>query len=300
MDNMTAKMSCFARAYHFNRPGIHVFEDPAAERLLGDEYRQIAGSLKQGVSFFLPEFNGNPKDGLQLVMERQLAPSVLGRSAFCERAWKNETRLGCEQVILFAAGYDSFSILHNDRKVFELDLPQVLADKKQRVEQAGLTSAAVYVPCDLSSGYWREALVQAGFEPGRKTFASLLGISYYLEKPAFGQLLNDLRSVTAEGSAICFDYPSAEESHETKTNQALAAGAGEAMKAVWSFEELERVLQDAGFLIYEHLNETEMTEQFFAAYNSGSPAHTMTAPKGVGYITAVNKENKYLERGKSS
>ncbi len=63
---------------------------------------------------------------------------------------------------------------------------------------------------------------------------------------------------------------------------------------------LQRVLQDAGFLIYEHLNETEMTEQFFAAYNSGSPAHTMTAPKGVGYITAVNKENKYLERGKSS
>lgn len=58
------------------------------------------------------------------------------------------------------------------------------------------------------------------------------------------------------------------------------------------FEELERVLQDAGFLIYEHLDETEMTEQFFAAYNSGSPAHTMTAPKGVGYITAINKENK--------
>ena len=55
---------------------------------------------------------------------------------------------------------------------------------------------------------------------------------------------------------------------------------------------LQRVLQDAGFLIYEHLDETEMTEQFFAAYNSGSPAHTMTAPKGVGYITAVNKENK--------
>ena len=289
MDNMTAKMSCFARAYHNNSPGSHVFDDPAAKRILGDEYRQIADSLKQGVSFFLPDFKGDPEDGLQLVVERQLAPSVLGRSAFCERALENETRLGCEQVVLFAAGYDSFSILHSDRKVFELDLPQVLADKKQRVEQAGLTSAAVYVPCDLSSGDWREALVRAGFEPGRKTFSSLLGISYYLEKPAFAKLLKDIRSMTAEGSAICFDYPSADESRETKTNQVLAAGAGEAMKAVWPFGELERVLQDAGFLIYEHLNETEMTEQFFASYNRANPMHTMTAPKGVGYITAVNK-----------
>lgn len=290
MDNMTAKMSCFARAYHHNSAEPRVFDDPVAERILGDDYQKIAESLKQGVSFFLTDFTGPPEEGLALIVERQLAPSVLGRSAFCERALENETRLGCEQIVLFAAGYDSFSVLHNDRKVFELDLPQVLADKKQRVERAGLTSAAVYVPCDLSSDDWQEALARAGFGPERKTFASLLGISYYLEKPEFAKLLKNIRSMTAEGSAICFDYPLADESHETKTNQILAAGAGEAMKAVWTFEELERVLQDAGFLIYEHLNETEMTDQFFASYNSGNPEHTMMAPRGVGYITAVNKE----------
>ena len=36
MDNMTAKVSCFARAYHYNNNQVHIFKDSFAELLLGD------------------------------------------------------------------------------------------------------------------------------------------------------------------------------------------------------------------------------------------------------------------------
>lgn len=38
MDNMTAKVSCFARAYHYKNNRIRIFEDSAAEMLLGSDY----------------------------------------------------------------------------------------------------------------------------------------------------------------------------------------------------------------------------------------------------------------------
>lgn len=34
MDNMTAKVSCFARAYHYNNNQVHIFKDSFAELLL--------------------------------------------------------------------------------------------------------------------------------------------------------------------------------------------------------------------------------------------------------------------------
>ena len=46
MDNMTAKVSCFARAYHYNNNSIRIFTDDIAEKLLGEDYNQIAKSDK--------------------------------------------------------------------------------------------------------------------------------------------------------------------------------------------------------------------------------------------------------------
>ena len=47
MDNTTAKVSCFARAYHFENNKTHIFADSMAARLLGDDYDQIAESMMQ-------------------------------------------------------------------------------------------------------------------------------------------------------------------------------------------------------------------------------------------------------------
>ena len=289
MKNMTAKVSCFARAYHHKHNDVHIFDDYAAEQLLGEEYDQIAQNMTGGVSFFFPEFKGTPEEGLRLIADRQLSPSVLARSAYCEKMLDNERRLGCRQYILFASGYDTYSIRNDDGElsVFELDLPDILSDKRERIEKAGLKSNANYVPCDLATDLWKVKLEQSGFKFHDKSFGSLLGISYYLSRDEFRNLLCGVSGIMAKGSAICFDYPSDDESKESKTNRMLAQGAGEKMKAMYSYSELERLLHECGFLIYEHLDNEEMTKQYFSDYNNANPEHGMQAPEGVAYIMAV-------------
>ena len=41
MDNMTALVSTFARAYHYKNNHIHIFADPLAEKMLTDEEHTI-------------------------------------------------------------------------------------------------------------------------------------------------------------------------------------------------------------------------------------------------------------------
>ena len=291
MDNMTAKVSCFARAYHYRNNAAHIFADPYAGALLGADYEQIAQSMTQGAGYFIPGFSGSAEEGLRLIVDRQLSPSVLGRSAFCERSLANERRLGCRQYLIFASDYDTFTIRNRDESltVYELDLPQMLADKQARAEKAGLASRAVYIPCDLSETEWPDRLADRGFIRGSKSFASLLGICYFLDKDAFRSLLRTLGGVMPEGSAVCFDYPSQDCGREALTNRSLALAAGEPMKAQYTHTEMELLLQECGFLIYEHLDHKEMTGQYFSAYNSCCPAHRMEAPEGVCYALAVRK-----------
>ena len=110
MENMTAKVSCFARAYHYKNNDCYVFKDGMAEKLLGEhDYQMVAENMEHGIDFFAPGFRGTKEEALRFIVDTQLSPSVLARSAFCEQHLKNECALGCRQYIIFAAGYDTFA-----------------------------------------------------------------------------------------------------------------------------------------------------------------------------------------------
>lgn len=294
MKHMTALVSCFARAYHFKNSEEPVFGDNVADRLLTEkEYGEIADNMAAGISYFAPDFSGSKEEALRHIVNSQLAPSVLARSAFCERALENEIGLGCRQYVVFASGYDTYSLRRENPElvVYELDLPDMIADKKRRIETAGLKDLCRqrFVPCDLSEKGWVDFLEQKGFCRKGRSFGSLLGLSYYLEKEDFAKLLSSIQSLWGEGSAICFDYPVCEEGRESAVNRELAAGANESMKAKYTYKEMEKLLAENGFLIYEHLDEKLATGQFFEKYNQENPGYEMKAPKGVNYCLAVRK-----------
>ncbi len=69
----------------------------------------------------------------------------------------------------------------------------------------------------------------------------------------------------------------------------LAGGAGEAMLASYSYSDMEALLVNCGFLIYEHLEPKEITEQYFAEYNRANPQHIMSAFNNVNYCLAIKK-----------
>ncbi len=213
-----------------------VFADSVAEKLLtAEEYDAISRNMAQGIGYFAPGFRGTSEEALRLIVNRQLAPSVLARSAFCERAIDNAVRLGCRQVVIYACGYDTFSLRTGDRALFvyELDRPEMIADRRMRIARAGLVPACQVktIGCDLSVPTWEACLIEAGFDVKRSSFSSLLGISYYLTREAFEALIAGIASISCEGTSICFDYPLNGEGGESARNRELAAAAGEAMKA---------------------------------------------------------------------
>lgn len=291
MDNMTAMVSCFARAYHYKNNSIHIFTDDIAEKLLGEDYHQIAKSMSDGIDFFCPGFEGTREEGLRLILDRQLSPSVLGRSVFCESKLAYAIANGCKQYLVFAAGYDTYALRNEDSatKVYELDYPELLKDKAERIKKANLKASAVNVPCDLADPEWKNELLTFGYDKDKKAFGSLLGISYYLKKVDFEQLVMSISEIMSEGSAICFDYPSVDESAETRKTQMLASEAGEQMKAVYSYKEIGMILDKHGFKIEDHLDENDMTYRYFREYNQANPMHQMNAPVGVGYVYAVKR-----------
>ena len=291
MDNMTAKVSCFARAYHYNNNSIRIFTDDIAEKLLGEDYNQIAKSMSDGIDFFCPGFEGTREEGLRLILDRQLSPSVLGRSVFCESKLAYAIANSCKQYLVFAAGYDTYALRNIDSatKVYELDYPELLKDKAERIKKANLKASAVNVPCDLADLEWKNELLTVGYEKDKKAFGSLLGISYYLKKVDFEQLIMIISEIMSEGSAICFDYPSVNESAETRKTQMLASEAGEQMKALYSYKEIDMILDKYGFIIEEHLDKNDMTCRYFREYNQANPMHQMNASVGVGYVYAVKR-----------
>lgn len=291
MDHLTAKVSCFARAYHRRANAVPVFDDTAAEALLGEDFPQITQSMKDGAAFFLPGFTGTPEEALRRIVDGQLVPSVLARSAYCEDALAREIDRGCRQYVIFAAGYDTFALRSGEKNlsVFELDLAEMVNDKQTRIERSALPYRAVSIPCDLSESTWPKKLLSGGYRPGETAFCSILGISYYLSEPDFRALLCTAAQITAAGSVLCLDYPADADSRSADVNRALAQGAGEAMKARYTPRAMEALLHESGWLIREHLSASEMTERFFSAHNQNTPEHSMAAPDGVRYILAERK-----------
>ena len=288
MDNMTALISCFARAFHYRNSDAPVFADSIAEQMLtAEEYDTISRNMAQGIQYFAPGFRGTQEEALQFIVNHQLAPSVLARGAFGERAIGNAVRLGCRQVVIYACGYDTFSLRTDNQAlgVYELDRPEMIADRRKRIARTGIEPACHVedIGCDLSQPSWKEKLIQAGFDAKKTSFGTLLGISYYLSKQDFKNLIAAIASIFCEGSSICFDYPVSEAGAESQRNRELAAAAGEMMKERYSYGEMEALLSNAGFLICEHMDAGEATDAFLK--DSG-----MTAPAGVGYCLAVRKE----------
>lgn len=292
-NNMTALISCFVRCYHYKNNKYRIFSDSVAENILSsEEYNAIFNNMADGIEFFNPKFVGNKNEALRWIVDNRLSPSVLGRSAFCERSLLNSVMLGCKQYLIFASGYDTFAYRNNIKnlKVFEIDRKEMIEDKIKRLNKCKIdTSNVNFIKCDFTNNDWINAIIISSYNRNEISFSSLLGISYYLTKEEFFNIIQKISNIIEIGSSIIFDYPNNEEGIEVKTNEQLANGANERMKSKYTYQELEDILFKNGLLIYEHLDNDEMTNIYFEKYNILNPDNKIIAPKGVGYLLAVKR-----------
>ena len=287
---MTARVSAFARAHHAHNRDC-VYCDPLVEKLLTpSEMQEIATSMTQGINFFRPGFQGTPEEALRWIVEHQLAPSPLGRAAFSETELEKS---GARQYLILAAGLDSFGLRQPVRaqgmEIFELDLPGPSRDKRARIAAAGLIAPdnLHFLEGDLADASAMEALrSHPAFDPAARSFCSLLGIVYYLKPDDFAALLMRIATILAPGSRIVMDYPARDASAQFDRQSALARGAGEAMQAAYTLQEMEELLNRAGFRVERDLNPEEITDTYFSPYNERNPDHPILAAENVKYCLA--------------
>ncbi|MFJ7889337.1 class I SAM-dependent methyltransferase [Lysinibacillus xylanilyticus] len=298
--SLTSLISAFSRAYHSQFDTPKIFDDYLAQELITQqEFNDIQTNMVQGIQFFNKEIaeklNGQTEELLKWIVQTQLSPTPLARAAYCEKVLLNEVMLGLQQYVILGAGLDTFSLRHpefeNILEIFEIDHPATQEFKKKRLAEVNLKlpSNVHFVSMDFTKKFSSENLLDNGFD-NKKTFFSLLGVSYYLTKEETSSLLDHLFANVPSGSSIVFDY--ADEklfieqgiSNRIDNMVKMAAASGEPMKSCFTYEEMEKMLENSGLLIYEHLTPDKINELYF-----DNRKDYLTAFETIHYVHAVKK-----------
>ncbi|MBX8943733.1 class I SAM-dependent methyltransferase [Lysinibacillus sp. K60] len=277
--SITSLVAAFSRAYHSQFDTPKIFDDYIAKELISqEEYQNIQATMIQGIEFFnkdiATKFKDNSKELIKWVTQVQLSPTPLARAAYCERVLHSEIQLGVEQYVILGAVFDTFPYRQQQGQsrleIFEVDYPTTQASKMRRLQEASLPlmNHLHFVPMDFTKQFQSQLFSEQGFQ-SKKTFFSLLGVSYYLTKDELASLLNHLFALVPAGSSIVLDY--ADESLFTEKGLSkrvenmvkMAALGGEPMKSCYAYEDMERMLDRLGLLIYEHLSPTAIQELYF-------------------------------------
>ncbi len=114
-------------------------------------------------------------------------------------------------------------------------------------------------------------------------------MTYYLSSEAIDTMLSTLSRLSVDGSTLVFDYPdenffNATEKRVQNTIMMAKAG-GEPMQTSFDYEELEKLLEKHGFLIYELLTPGDIQRHIIDKAGAD-----MKAFEHVNYCLAVRKD----------
>jgi methyltransferase (TIGR00027 family) len=243
------------RAAHQVVEGGRVFADPLALRIIGADARTLARDVE-----------ANPS-------RRGMRFFVSARSAVAEAALEAavETR-GVGQLVLLGAGLDTFAYrnpFEGRLRVFEVDHPATQAWKRRRLSDAGIAAPAsmAYAPVDFERDRLLDRLLEAGFDPARRTFFTWLGVVSYLTEAAVMATLEAI-GVLPRGGEVVFDYsdPPATMTAEAQVARArraaAVAAAGEPFRSSFEPAALHAALRRLGFGNIEDLGPGELAKRF--------------------------------------
>jgi methyltransferase (TIGR00027 family) len=183
----TAHWVAAARALESNRPDA-LFRDPYAAELVGSEWDAWSPS---------PDTDyGN-------------AYVALRTRFFDDELLRAVREGGIRQVVILAAGMDARAYrlpFPAETRLFELDRPEVLAFKEERLAAQGARPRCrrVSLGADLTLP-WEGALVGAGFSPQERSAWLVEGLLMYLAEADVRGLLQRVAALTTPGSTLALD-----------------------------------------------------------------------------------------------
>jgi methyltransferase (TIGR00027 family) len=206
---------------------LRAYESSRPDRLFDDPY---AAAFAEAGRSALPGTEGAPvQSGLGALMY----PQIVVRTRFYDDYLLDA---GCAQVVLLAAGLDARAFRlawPPGTRVFEVDLPEVLAFKDDVLAARGASPACerVVVRADLRED-WATALREAGFDPDVPTAWLVEGLLIYLSYEDAERLLTTVGELSAPGSRVSFEHrPHA--GPDSLVSRARATEGGEHVTGLW-------------------------------------------------------------------
>ena len=204
---------------------------------------------------------------------RKMRMFIAMRTRFAEDALAAAVSTGVTQVVVLGAGLDTFACRspYGVRvKVFEVDVPATQGWKRERLAQAGIEEPEwlTFAPVDFEWQSLADGLAEAGFDGGRQTFFTWLGVVPYLTEEAVWTTLEFIAEIRG-GAHVVFDYgdppetlgEEAREFHDQRARR--VEEIGERWLTYLEAEPLRRRLLEIGFLEVEDLRPGQMVERFF-------------------------------------
>jgi methyltransferase (TIGR00027 family) len=135
---------------------------------------------------------------------------LAARTRFFDDHLTDALAVGCDQVVIVGAGYDTRGQRFRTTGVefFELDHPATQRDKRTRIEAIGASVEGIrFVAVDFEVDDVADALAEAGHDAGRPTFFLCEGVTVYLTEPAIERLLSALARSARPASTLAISMP---------------------------------------------------------------------------------------------
>jgi methyltransferase (TIGR00027 family) len=263
--SQTAFGVAFARAVEASEPeGVRILEDPYAIEFV----RDAAGG----------PFASRPMFAFARYVIGVVMPGMIEfvaiRGRYSDEVVTREARAGAEQYVILGAGFDTAALRLRaalpELEIFEVDHPATQAVKLKtlaRIDPEGRARVR-FVPVDFERDDLVSRLEEAGFDAGRRSVVTWMGVSYYLTEEAIAATLDRLARLLAPGSALAFDYVPPSVVDGTARHRAARIGTWRAARSGEPFlfgielPELDALLARHGFVRVEHLTPDEMVARY--------------------------------------
>jgi len=200
---------------------------------------------------------------------------VNARTHHMDAALIDALSTGTTQVVNLGAGFDSRAYRFRERfpqvRFFELDLPAMIDAKRERVVKifGAMPDRVVLVPTDFTTRPLDAVLRDAGYDRTQRTLFIWEGVTMYLPEAANLSTLRFIRSGSASGSSVVYDYvldatlrPDGGALYGAKSTAAYLASVGEPLLTGWSQRQAADIATREGLMVVSDVGPAELTARY--------------------------------------
>jgi len=208
---------------------------------------------------------------------------VNARTHHMDAALIDALSTGTTQVVNLGAGFDSRAYRFRERfpqvRFFELDLPAMIDAKRERVVKifGAVPDRVVLVPTDFTTRPLDAVLRDAGYDRTQRTLFIWEGVTMYLPEAANLSTLRFIRSGSASGSSVVYDYvldatlrPDGGALYGAKSTAAYLASVGEPLLTGWSQRQAADIATREGLMVVSDVGPAELTARYLIG-SDGQP-----------------------------